>query len=191
MAIENGLLPAEVPTVDERLHALCDDIERDAFLLTKAFPGLVSLLRDELDPKIDVSGEDFTRSLLKVLKDSEVDDTYQNLLAEHTPDERKLIEAFVDGGPIGQVAGGFELGPSKGVRQELEKLHDAKEVVLIEPEGMATPTLPPSNAAGDHGLTASTVQTNGDTGHDPSKSKPIMVGALGAQTLLIQSRMGC
>ena len=74
--------------------------------------------------------------MLQVFKDSETDDTYQNLLAKHTADERHRIEKFVDGEDPKQISDGFVMGPSLGCREELEKLREAETIVHVSASGI-------------------------------------------------------
>src|ERR1700733_13004562 len=59
----------------------------------KWVPGLKSLLDDYIEPDVDV-GEVVFHSRLQGFKQSE-DQTYEHILAQHTLEEQRRIEAFV------------------------------------------------------------------------------------------------
>ncbi|TPX15992.1 uncharacterized protein E0L32_000326 [Thyridium curvatum] len=113
--------------VDDRVKILENALKSDKQLNEK-LPGLESLLDDYLHQDGDFSEHDFHRRLLRVFRDSQVDYTYGNLLKGLTPDERNRISSFVDGTPIADCCLGFDMGPSLGVREHLQCLHDAHAV---------------------------------------------------------------
>ena len=97
----------------------------------KQVPGLKSLLNDYINPGVEVNSVDWRRRMLQVFKDSETDNTYQDFLAKHTPQEQSLIERFVDGQDPEKISDGFVMGPSMGCREELEKLRNADSIVHV------------------------------------------------------------
>ena len=130
-------------SVDSRLKTIADVLGQDDkqdFRKTQV-PGLKSLLDDYISD-IDKSNDqkqvdyvDFHRRLLKVFKDSK-DDTYQSLLQRYTNDESRRLDDFVEGADPQDVSAGFEMGPSLGCREEIDKLHHAETVVRISAGGI-------------------------------------------------------
>ena len=102
----------------------------------KDMPGLKPLLDDYISPDVPVDSVDWRRRMLRVFKDSVTDDTYQDVLAKHTPDEQRRIEDFVAGKDPAKVSEGFVMGPSMGCREELAKLHEAESIVRISEDGV-------------------------------------------------------
>jgi hypothetical protein len=91
-------------------------------------------LDDYIAPDVDVDNVAFHRRLLQVFKRSE-DQTYEHILAQHTPDEQQRIEAFVAGEKPEEVSKDFIMGPSLGCRQLLEKMHSCESVARISGAG--------------------------------------------------------
>jgi hypothetical protein len=91
-------------------------------------------LDDYIAPDVDVDNVIFHRRLLQVFKQSE-DQTYEQILAQHTPDEQRRIEAFVAGEKPEEISKDFTMGPSLGCRQALEKMRSCESVVHISGAG--------------------------------------------------------
>lgn len=113
--------------VDSRIGLIDEALDKDESLRAK-LPGFKSLLDDYLASNVDVSKQDFHRRLLQVFRDSEVDNTYQDLLKHFNPDEQARITKFVDGKALDDVSHGFDMGPSLGVREHLEVMAEADAV---------------------------------------------------------------
>ena len=123
---------AWVVPVDDRIKLISERLDHNTFAAD--VPGLKNLLDDYLDPKIPVEKVDFHRGLLKVFKQSQADNTYQDLLAQHTEEEQERLERFVEGESPQIVCDGFCPGPSLGFREEVQKLHSA-ELVKVSAAG--------------------------------------------------------
>lgn len=108
-----------------------NSLGNDAEFSQKQVPGLKSLLDDYISPDVAVDSVDWRRRMLKVFKDSETDNTYQDFLAKHTPQEQELVERFVAGEDPEKISDGFVMGPSMGCREELEKLRQAEHIVHV------------------------------------------------------------
>ena len=92
-----------------------------------------SLLDDYIAPDVDV-GDVVFHCRLQVFKQSE-DQTYEHILAQHTLDEQRRIEAFVAREKPEEVSKDFTMGSSLGCRQLLEKMHSCESVVHISGAG--------------------------------------------------------
>ena len=112
--------------VDGRIKIIADELAQADF--AKEVPGLQNLLDDYLDPNVEVDKVDFHRRLLRTFKQSQTDNTYQDLLAKYTQDEQDRLERFVDGDDPAKVSHGFIMGPSLGAREEVDLLKKAKGV---------------------------------------------------------------
>ena len=75
-------------------------------------------------PDVEVDRHDFTRRLLKVFKDS-TDNTYQDLLGQHSDDAKKRLERFVDGASADDCGKGFEILPNLITMNEVSDLLSA------------------------------------------------------------------
>lgn len=122
--------------VDDRINDIAESLSKDETFSTEEVPGLKSLLDDYIAPDVEVDNVDFVRRLLQVFKDSKTDDTYQDLLAKHTDDEKEKIAAFVAGGDPSKISQDFEMGPSYGCREELKTLQEAPTVVHVSASGV-------------------------------------------------------
>ena len=116
-------------SVDERIRLITDTLNQDSSLDTK-LPGLKPLLDDYLDGTFDspLRRQDFHRGLLQVFRDSAVDNTYQDQLAEFSSEERDRVASFVDGKPLDECCLGFKFGASLGVREHLSRMMEAEAV---------------------------------------------------------------
>ena len=119
-------LTAWTAPVDDRIGLIAKKLGEVAF--AKDVPGLKDVLDDYLNPDTETTKVDFHRGLLSTFKRSEVDNTYQDLLAKYTQDEQDRLEKFVDGKPPAETCKGFIMGPSLGAREEMEALHGAEKV---------------------------------------------------------------
>lgn len=117
--------------VDDRIEKIANELKSNPDFSHKEVPGLRSLLDDYIAPDVEVDKVNFAQRLLKVFKDSETDDTYQDLLAKHTQNEQDRIEKFVAGEDLNQTSQGFVMGPSLGCREELEKMQQAPAVAHV------------------------------------------------------------
>ncbi|KXS94449.1 hypothetical protein AC578_5189 [Pseudocercospora eumusae] len=121
--------------VDSRIREVAKALEAHAEFSDKDVPGLAKLLNDYLSDSVDVnswdSGRiDFMRRLLKVFKDSPVDNTYQDLQQYYTKDENDRLERFVEGETAEKCSHGFCDGPSLGTRHHIHRFfEDAKRIV--------------------------------------------------------------
>ena len=129
--------------VDDRLQTIADKLaqpENEDFQKTQV-PGLKGLLDDYIadidrsDDSKQVDYINFHRRLLKVFKDSK-DETYQDLLQKHSEDERRRLDNFVEGADPNEVCKGFEMGPSLGCREHLEKLVKSQTAVKVSSTGV-------------------------------------------------------
>ncbi|KAF2093916.1 hypothetical protein NA57DRAFT_61132 [Rhizodiscina lignyota] len=121
--------------VDDRISLIANKLGEDTEFSRKEVPGLKPLLDDYINPDVEVDSVDWRRRMLQVFKDSETDNTYQDLLAKHSPDEQQRIERFVAGEDPAKVSDGFVMGPSMGFREELAKLHEAPSIVHVSRHG--------------------------------------------------------
>ncbi|KAM0317621.1 hypothetical protein ACHAPQ_010947 [Fusarium lateritium] len=128
--------------VNDRVNHIVEKLDENPDFAQKEVPGLKDLLSDYASEDVTVSGVDFHRRLLQVLKDSETDGTYSWMLKQYTPEEQKQIEDFVAGGKPEDIGQSYTLGPSLGCREELAKLEQADSVVQLSSEGVkdVTPT---------------------------------------------------
>jgi hypothetical protein len=110
--------------LDGRLALIRDSLSKHEDSASKALPGLQSVLKDWLAPDIEVDRVDFARRLLKVFKDS-TDNTYQDLLGQHSDDEKHRLERFVDGASPEEAGKGFQVLPNLATRQEVDDLLSA------------------------------------------------------------------
>ncbi|KAI5364226.1 putative L-gulonolactone/D-arabinono-1,4-lactone oxidase, FAD-binding domain, PCMH-type [Septoria linicola] len=121
--------------VDSRIALLADALNKEPEFASKDVPGLINLLNDYLDPDVDVNGWDsgridFNRRLLRVFKDSPVDDTYQTLRDRYTDNEKSRLDRFLEGETADKCSHGFTKGPSLSTRTHLHRfLEGAKEFV--------------------------------------------------------------
>ena len=127
--------------VDGRIKIIAKELAQSDF--AKEVPGLKSLLDDYLDPNVPVDKVDFHRRLLQTFKESETDNTYQDLLAKYTQDEQDRLEKFVDGKDPAKISHGFIMGPSLGAREEMDLLRKAKGVHVsadgpVQVDGLST-----------------------------------------------------
>lgn len=131
-------------SVDARIQTIAEKLglaDNESFRKDQV-PGLKNLLDDYIadtdkpDDSKQVSYIDFHRRLLKVFKDSHQDNTYQDLLQKYTEDERKRLDDFVEGADPKDVSAGFEMGPSLGCREELEKMHNTDSIVQVSAAGV-------------------------------------------------------
>jgi hypothetical protein len=72
------------------------------------------------------------RRLLHVFRASN-DDTYQVLLRRYSESEQHALDDFVTGNSAHEAGRNLEHGHSIGVREELQRMHDASRVVLHRP----------------------------------------------------------
>ena len=112
---------AEDTDLTGRLSRLSKGLGQNQGSACKELPGLDTLLTDWLEPEVEVNKLDVSRRLLRVFRDSP-DNTYQDLLGKHSPDERTRVERFVDGGTPHDCGKGFEMLPNLGTREEVEEL---------------------------------------------------------------------
>ncbi len=112
---------------DFRIRLIDEALDKDESLRAK-LPGFKSLLDDYLASDVDVSKQDFHRRLLQVFRDSEVDNTYQDLLMHFNQDEQARINKFVNGEALDDVSDSFDMGPSLGVREHLKVMAEADAV---------------------------------------------------------------
>lgn len=124
--------PAWGLQVDDRIKVIAEKLDQEDLqhFSNEHVPGLKDLLQDYLNPNTETTNIDFHRGLLRTFKDSKKDNTYQDLLQQYTKDERDRLEIFVKGAKPAEAGKGFEMGPSLGCRQELEKMHEAKVVTV-------------------------------------------------------------
>jgi hypothetical protein len=122
--------------VDTRIQIIAERLASDSNeeFRAKRVPGLKSLLDDYIAPDVDVDSVVFNRRLLQVFKQSD-DQTYEHLLAQHTPDEQRRIEAFVAGEKPEEVCKDFTMGPSLGYRHLLEKMRSSESVARVSVAG--------------------------------------------------------
>lgn len=119
--------------VDSRIALLAEALEKEPEFADKDVPGLAKLLKDYLDPDVDVNGWDsgridFNRRLLQVFKDSPVDNTYQDLRERYTDEEKSRLDKFIAGETAEKCSHGFRKGPSLGTRKQIHNfLHGAKD----------------------------------------------------------------
>ena len=121
--------------LDNRLGLIRDCLGKHEDAATKDLPGLQSVLHDWLAPDVELDRTDLTRRLLKVFKDSS-DNTFQDLLGQHSSDEKHRLERFLDGASPEDAGKGFQMLPNLATRQEIDDLLAAP--VLKEFAGLPT-----------------------------------------------------
>ena len=115
---------------------VCARLGEDLDFSQKEAPGLKHLLDDYISPDVPVDSVDWRRRMLQVFKESVTDNTYQDLLAQHTDDEQQRIERFVAGEDPETISQGFVMGPSMGCREELAKMNEAHSIVHVSHHGV-------------------------------------------------------
>jgi hypothetical protein len=121
--------------LDGRLTLIRDSLSKHEDAASKTLPGLQSVLHDWLAVDIRMDRQDFMRRLLKVFKDS-TDNTYQDLLGQHSDDEKHRLERFVEGASPEDAGKGFQMPPNLATRQEVNDLLSAP--LLKEFAGLPT-----------------------------------------------------
>ena len=111
-------------SVNDRIKAIAIGLHHNEF--ENEVPGLKNLLYDYLNPLVGVSKADFVRRLLAVFKDSKTDQTFGDLLAKYTEDERERLEEFLDSESLDYVSEDFVMGPSLEEREEMEYLQNSQ-----------------------------------------------------------------
>ena len=112
--------------VDDRIGIIAEALGK--LEIAKQLPHLKDVLDDYLNPDTDTTKVQFHRGLLQTFKDSETDNTYQNLLSKYSDDERSRLEKFVEGEDPEKVSKGFVMGPSMGARDEMNALRGSERV---------------------------------------------------------------
>ena len=125
-------LDIDLPPVDDRIARINEAVKQDKALRKHELPGLTELLDDYLAPDVPVTPEDFMRRLLHVFRASS-DDTYQVILRRYSESEQHVLDDFVTGNSAHEAGRNLEHGHSIGVREELQRMHDASRVVLHRP----------------------------------------------------------
>lgn len=165
---------------EELLLEFSNLIEKDGKLNHDQLPGFSKLLRDEYDPDIEVTPEDFARRTLKALRDTgdETDgedyDYLQGMLADYTSNQQSSLNKFIDGTPIGEVAAGLEVGPTQGTRLALEEMHHAPSVPL---SSLIASEAPAEANGTRHLMVWSHDKAEFDLFEDDEKKSPITVSA--------------
>lgn len=124
-------LVAEVPLLNDRFIKFSKVIQENETLNKEVVPGLADLLQDEASDHVTVSSEQFARRLLKVFKESK-EPTFTNTVAECTSDEQARLNKFTAGASVDSIAKGFQIGPTRGTRQEFRHLHEAPKATLSQ-----------------------------------------------------------
>lgn len=128
-------LDIELPPVDDRIARISEAVKQDKALREKELPGLAELLDDYLAPDVPVTPEDFMRRLLHVFRESS-DNTYQALPQGYSESEQHILDAFVTGSSAHKAGRNLIHGLSVGIREELQRMHDAVKVILHRPHSI-------------------------------------------------------
>ena len=118
-----------VPLLVDRCSDYSKTIREDKELNDNVVPGLAEVFNHIPDKTF--TSEHLSKGLLKVFIDSK-EPTFTNATKDLRPEEQKKIKEFAEHKDIGyeDIAKGFKIGPTRGTREEFDKLHSSKPTNL-------------------------------------------------------------